>query len=36
MAKNPVRLDDEKRAEVEAFLQAIDEDDDVRVVYAGL
>jgi YebC/PmpR family DNA-binding regulatory protein len=34
--KNPVNLDDEKRAEVEAFLQAIDDDDDVRVVYAGL
>jgi YebC/PmpR family DNA-binding regulatory protein len=34
--KNPVTLDDEKRAEVEAFLSAIDDDDDVRVVYAGL
>jgi YebC/PmpR family DNA-binding regulatory protein len=36
VAKNPVALDDEKRAEVEAFLQAIDDDDDVRVVYAAL
>ncbi len=36
VAKNPVSLDDEKRAEVEAFLQAIDDDDDVRVVYAAL
>ena len=34
--KNPVSLDDEKRAEVEAFLAAIDDDDDVRAVYAGL
>lgn len=36
VAKNPVALDDEKRAEVEAFLSAIDDDDDVRAVYAGL
>ena len=36
VAKNPVTLDDEKRAEVEAFLQAIDDDDDVRAVYAAL
>jgi YebC/PmpR family DNA-binding regulatory protein len=34
--KNPVTLDDEQRAEVEAFLAAIDEDDDVRSIYAGL
>lgn len=34
--KNPVALDDEKRAEVEAFLAAIDDDDDVRAVFAGL
>jgi transcriptional/translational regulatory protein YebC/TACO1 len=34
--KNPVALDDEKRAEVEAFLAAIDDDDDVRAVYVGL
>jgi YebC/PmpR family DNA-binding regulatory protein len=36
VAKNPVALDDEKRAEVEAFLAAIDDDDDVRAVFAGL
>jgi YebC/PmpR family DNA-binding regulatory protein len=35
-AKNPVALDDTQRAEVEAFLSAIDDDDDVRAVYAGL
>jgi YebC/PmpR family DNA-binding regulatory protein len=34
--KNPVALADEARAEVEAFLAAIDEDDDVRAIYAGL
>jgi YebC/PmpR family DNA-binding regulatory protein len=34
--KNPVSLDGEKRAEVEAFLAAIDDDDDVRLVFAGL
>ena len=36
VAKNPVTLDDEKRAEVEAFLAAIDDDDDVRAVFVGL
>jgi len=35
-AKNPVSLDDAQRAEVEAFLGAVDDDDDVRAVYAGL
>jgi YebC/PmpR family DNA-binding regulatory protein len=35
-AKNPVTLDDEKRAEVETFLAAIDDDDDVQSVYVGL
>jgi YebC/PmpR family DNA-binding regulatory protein len=35
-AKNPVSLDDTQRAEVEAFLSAIDDDDDVRAVFAGL
>jgi len=36
-AKNPVQLDDEtKRAEVEAFLSAIDDDDDVQSVFVGL
>ncbi len=34
--KNPVTLGDAERAEVEAFLEAIDEDDDVQNVYAGL
>lgn len=34
--KNPVSLGGERLAEVEAFLQAIDEDDDVQNVYAGL
>lgn len=36
-AKNPVAVDDEaKRAEVEAFLSAIDEDDDVQTMFVGL
>jgi len=36
-SKNPVALDDEgKRAEVEAFLEALDEDDDVQQLYVGL
>lgn len=35
-AKNPVTLDDAQRAEVEAFLSALDEDDDVQTIYAGL
>jgi YebC/PmpR family DNA-binding regulatory protein len=34
--KNPVSLTDAQRAEVEAFLEAIDEDDDVRALYAAL
>lgn len=34
--KNPVALDDAARAEVEAFLEHMDEDDDVQNVYAGL
>ena len=34
--KNPVTLDDAQRAEVETFLEAIDADDDVQNVYAGL
>lgn len=36
MAKNPVSLDDEARAEVEAFMAALVEEDDVHEVYAGL
>jgi YebC/PmpR family DNA-binding regulatory protein len=35
-AKNPVSLGDAERAEVEAFLDALDGDDDVQNVYAGL
>ncbi len=35
-ANNPVSLDDTARAEVEAFLDAIDNDDDVQNVYVGL
>ena len=35
-AKNPVKLDDAARAEVEAFLETIDADDDVQNVYVGL
>jgi YebC/PmpR family DNA-binding regulatory protein len=35
-AKNPVTLDDAQRADVEAFLNALDEDDDVQTIYAGL
>jgi transcriptional/translational regulatory protein YebC/TACO1 len=36
-AKNPVTLDDDaKRAEVEAFLEAIDDDDDVQAIYVAL
>jgi YebC/PmpR family DNA-binding regulatory protein len=35
-AKNPVTLDDAKRTEVEAFLSALDEDDDVQSLYVAL
>jgi len=35
-AKNPVALDDAKRSEVEAFLEAVDGDDDVEAVYVAL
>jgi transcriptional/translational regulatory protein YebC/TACO1 len=34
--KNSVTLNDAEREEVEAFLEAIDADDDVQNVYAGL
>ena len=34
--KNPVSVDAAARAEVETFLEAIDEDDDVQRIYAGL
>ena len=35
-AKNPVTLTEAERVEVEAFLEAIDADDDVQNVYVGL
>jgi YebC/PmpR family DNA-binding regulatory protein len=35
-AKNKVQLDDARRADVEAFLQGLDEDDDVQNIYAAL
>ncbi|MBK9033940.1 MAG: YebC/PmpR family DNA-binding transcriptional regulator [Myxococcales bacterium] len=35
-AKNPVTLDDAARAEVEAWLHEVDEDDDVQQLYVGL
>lgn len=35
-AKNPVSLSGSEREEVEAFLQALDDDDEVQTVYAGL
>ena len=34
--KNPVTLGDAERAEVEAFLEAVDADDDVQNIFAGL
>jgi transcriptional/translational regulatory protein YebC/TACO1 len=34
--KNPVMLGEAERAEVEAFLETIDADDDVQNVYVGL
>jgi YebC/PmpR family DNA-binding regulatory protein len=36
IAKNPVKLAPEARAEVEAFLAALDDDDDVQKLYVGL
>jgi YebC/PmpR family DNA-binding regulatory protein len=35
-AKNPVSLDDARRGEVEAFLSALDDDDDVQTIFVGL
>ena len=35
-AKNPVTVGDAERAEVETFLAAIDDDDDVQTIYVGL
>jgi len=36
ISKNPVSLDGAQREEVEAFLAAIDNDDDVQKLYVGL
>ncbi len=36
VAKNPVTLEGDALAEVEAFLEAIDNDDDVQKLYVGL
>lgn len=36
VAKNPVSLDEAQRSEVESFLAALDEDDDVQKLYVGL
>ncbi len=36
IAKNPVKLEGDARAEVEAFLAALDDDDDVQKLYVGL
>jgi YebC/PmpR family DNA-binding regulatory protein len=36
VAKNPVALEGEARTEVESFLEAMDEDDDVQNIYVGL
>ncbi len=36
ISKNPVKLEGAARAEVEAFLAAIDDDDDVQKLYVGL
>lgn len=35
-ARNPVSLDDATRAEVEAFLTALDDDDDVQHIYPAI
>ncbi|MET0385372.1 MAG: YebC/PmpR family DNA-binding transcriptional regulator [Polyangiales bacterium] len=36
IAKNPVAVDAEARAEVEAFLEALDADDDVQTLFVGM
>jgi len=36
VAKNPLQLEGEARSEVEAFLAALDDDDDVQHLYVGL
>jgi YebC/PmpR family DNA-binding regulatory protein len=35
-AKNPVSVDEAKRADVEAFLEELDADDDVQTLFVGL
>ena len=35
-AKNPVKLEGDDRAQVEAFLETLDDDDDVQNIYVGL
>jgi transcriptional/translational regulatory protein YebC/TACO1 len=35
-AKNPVSLDDAARADVEAFLTELDDDDDVQHIYPAM
>jgi YebC/PmpR family DNA-binding regulatory protein len=36
LAKNPVELDEARRAEVEAFLNEMDDDEDVQHIFVGL
>ncbi|MSP55154.1 MAG: YebC/PmpR family DNA-binding transcriptional regulator, partial [Myxococcales bacterium] len=36
VAKNPVTVDDDQRREIEAWVNAIDENDDVHRVYVAL
>jgi len=36
IAKNPVNVDDAARAEVEAFLENVDADDDVQNIFVGI
>ncbi len=36
VAKNPVRVEGDARSEVEAFLEALDADDDVQNIFVGL
>lgn len=36
IAKNPVQLEGAARADVESFLEALDEDDDVQNIFVGL
>jgi YebC/PmpR family DNA-binding regulatory protein len=36
ISKNPVKLEGDARTEVESFLAALDEDDDVQSIYVGI